>query len=508
MTTAKYLDEISVAMRAKTGIIWVQSREELRIERSLIPIADDQSYELWDWTVTRGIKQVGIKDQVSREETNLLDGALGALMDMESRAILICQDAAAWLRDPVTLRKARDVHAELQGLPTDRAKQIIIVDQAAPVEGMEWVTFVECPLPNRGEMDAILESFLSWAQEDAVKDVKKNGNRESLVGAMLGLTAEDASNALARSLASESRFDTQMIAKEKARVVKGSGLEWYDPDPRGLDAVGGMGALKEWLGRRKKAFGKDARAFGLPAPRGVLLVGIPGGGKSLTAKCVSTAWGLPLLRMDVGSLFSKFVGDSETKIRQALDTAETIAPAVLWVDEIEKAFSSGGGESDGGTSSRVFGTFLTWMQERKEGVFIIATSNDISKLPPEFLRAGRWDELWFVDLPSLDERRAIGEVMIAKYEAAKNVDSAIVAKSCDGYTGAEIEQAFIDAMYVAFDESAEVSTDHVVDALSRRIPLSTSMKEKIDGLRKWAAGRARTASITETVAQAAGRSIE
>ena len=223
---------------------------------------------------------------------------------------------------------------------------------------------------------------------------------------------------------------------------------------------------------------------------------------------MATAWGVPLLKMDVGALFSKWVGESEGKIRQALATAEAVAPCVLWVDEIEKAFASSG-EGDGGTSARVFGTFLTWMQDRKPGVFVVATANDVLKLPAEFLRAGRWDELWFVDLPTLEERTKISEVVAAKYPACRAVAASDVAATTDEYTGAEIEQAYIDAMYRAFDDNGRpVSTNDVVYAAKTRIPLSKTMSEKIEALRKWAAGRARMASRAAQKSEVSGRAIE
>lgn len=504
-----YLEEIEVAMRAKTGIVWLRTPEEVRVERSLVPIADRLGYELWTWTVTKGVERVGQMNQIKKEETRPFDGAMDWLSAYENRAILIAKDAGAWLSDPIAKRKARDIHLELQSMSKEKAKQILIVDQEAPGQGLNLFTFIECSLPDREEMGSILESFLAWAPEKAVRDVKKNGNRDDIIGAMLGLTSEDAGNALARSLAATGFFKPDLISKEKAQVVKGSGLEWYEPDERGMDAVGGMDLLKVSLVSRKKAFGREAKKYGLPAPKGFLLVGIPGCGKSLTAKCIANTWNLPLLRMDVGALFGKYVGESEGKIRTALQTAEAIAPCILWVDEIEKAFAQGSGETDGGTSTRVFGAFLTWMQERKDGVFIIATSNDVSKLPPEFVRAGRWDDLWFVSLPNVKEREEISNVMAKKFEPCKNVDGYKVAEMSDGYTGSEIEQAFIDAMYVAFEDDArEVETLDVCEAVKSRVPLSQTMREKIEDLKKWAKGRAREASSSETVSNKSGRSIE
>jgi SpoVK/Ycf46/Vps4 family AAA+-type ATPase len=278
-----------------------------------------------------------------------------------------------------------------------------------------------------------------------------------------------------------------------------------------MAGVGGLDALKAWLMTRITAFSAKAREYGLPWPKGMLVLGIPGCGKSLLAKCVATAWDLPLLRLDIGALFGKYIGDSEGRTRKALQTAEAVAPCILWVDEIEKGLSGlGGGDSDGGTTSRVFGTFLTWMQERKEGVFIIATSNDISKLPPELLRSGRWDDIWFVDLPTYEEREAIAKVMSNRYSAASSVDVSKIADASDTCTGAEIEQAFIDAMYNAFsDDSRPVKTSDICQALKERVPLSVTMKEKLDGLRTWAKGRARQATVqTKASVRTKRRAIE
>jgi SpoVK/Ycf46/Vps4 family AAA+-type ATPase len=376
---------------------------------------------------------------------------------------------------------------------------------------MTSVTVISVEMPNRTTMEQVIDSFLEFAPDKAKEHIAENDHRNKVVQAMLGLTTEAAANALSRSQAMSGVYDPLIISKEKERVVRGSGLEWYEPDPRGMEGVGGIDILKNWLTERKSAFTAEARLWGLPAPKGTVLLGVPGGGKSLTCKCIATAWSLPLLRMDIGSLFSKYVGESEGKIRQALQTAEAVAPCILWLDEIEKAMGQGGGESDGGTSQRVFGTFLTWMQERKPGVFIIATANDLRPFEtnPEFLRAGRWDDIWFVDLPTTRERVHIAEIMRFKFDHCETVDSMAVSLASSGYTGAEIEGAFNDAMYNAFtDGMREVLTSDITGALAKRVPLSKTMGEKIEKLRTWAKGRARMASSPDTIESTAKRSIE
>ena len=503
--------KLNIAMRAKVGVVYAQTLEELRVERAIVEVSEALAYaEVLRWTSTKGLVPVG-EDRVD-EQTRDPSTAIKVLMARTGRVVGIFVDLTSWLGDPLTLRTMKDAHRAIPSLEKDNAKQIVVVDVAPPPATLTGITVLEWPLPDRAVMESVLESFMSFSSVEAKKEVAANDNRNRIVSAMLGLTAEDAASALSRSLAETGRFDVQLIAKEKERVVRGSGLEWYEPDPAGFDSIGGLDVLKASLTERKKALSAAAREYGLPAPKGVVLTGIPGCAKSLTAKCVSAAWGLPLLKLDVGSMFSKFVGDSEARLRQALKTAETVAPCVLWLDEIEKAFGGGGGESDGGTSMRVFGYFLTWMQERKAGVYIIATSNDIQKIlatNPEFLRAGRWDDVWFVDLPTAAERATICDVMKKRYKNTTAVASPKVAAVTDGYTGAEIEQAFIDAMYVAFsDGERKVKTEDVVAASERRVPLSVVAKDKITSLREWAKGRARNASTEGKKTSAAGRAIE
>lgn len=487
-------ERLAIAMRAKVGLLWIQSPEEIRCEKQAIEVASSLGYKVWTWTATQGVRDVE-NPQLVRVETRDPATALETLLKADGRVVGIFFDLGSWLNDPLTLRTAKDVHRALTRLDRDKAKQVIVVDQSPPPSGLVGTTVIEWAMPDRQTLEQVLDAFCEWAPEKAVAKVRENDNRNKIVGALQGLTTEAAASALSKSLASQGTFDPALISVEKERLVRGSGLEWYEPDPRGLDGVGGLDALKRWLVERRSGFTAAAREYGLPAPKGVVLLGIPGGGKSLTAKCVAAAWNLPLLRMDVGALFGKFVGESESKIRQALKTAEAVAPCILWLDEIEKAFSGGGGETDGGTSQRVFGTFLTWMQERKEGVFVIATSNDISKLPPEFLRAGRWDDIWFVDLPTESEREQIVEVMKRRFKNCGAIDARAIAAETSKNTGSEIEQAFIESMFTAFsDGGREVRTEDVTEAIKNRIPLAVTMDKKIEDLRAWAKGRARMAS--------------
>jgi SpoVK/Ycf46/Vps4 family AAA+-type ATPase len=275
-----------------------------------------------------------------------------------------------------------------------------------------------------------------------------------------------------------------------------------------LNQIGGLQVLKSWLLTRKEAFSERARTYGLPVPKGLLIVGVPGTGKSLTAKATANVFGVPLLKLDAGRIFGSLVGQSESNLRSAVQTAEAIAPCVLWIDEIEKGFagSKSSGSSDGGTSARVFGSFISWMQEKTAPVFVVATANDVTQLPPEFLRKGRWDELFFVDLPNQEEREAIWRLQIAKFgRDPAEFDSHQLARETEGFTGAEIESVFSEALFTAFELNAEPTDLTIAGVLTTFVPLSKLMNEQISGLRRWAVGRAKVA--TAPVMERHGRKL-
>jgi SpoVK/Ycf46/Vps4 family AAA+-type ATPase len=290
----------------------------------------------------------------------------------------------------------------------------------------------------------------------------------------------------------------QIIANEKEQIIKKSGiLDYFQVDMDLEKSVGGLDNLKNWLKQRSKSFERKAKDFGLKEPKGILLLGVPGCGKSLTAKCVATDWKQPLLRLDIGKVFQAEVGSSENNIRQAIATAEAVAPCVLWIDEIEKGLSVGGGEKDGGTNSRVFSTILTWMQEKTKPVFVVATANNISDLPPELLRKGRFDEIFFVDLPTKEERVNIFKIHLDKYNQNSICDIDTLADNTKFFNGAEIEECVKEAMFLSYVEnpdSKQITLKHIEKAIENIVPLSQTMKTKIDGLRAWASTRARPAS--------------
>ena len=305
----------------------------------------------------------------------------------------------------------------------------------------------------------------------------------------------------AKSMVRTHTFDIPTILDEKKQIIRKSGMLEYYEALEDISDIGGLEVLKAWLEKRRLAFSQKARDFGLPLPKGILLIGVPGTGKSLTAKAVGSLWQMPLLRLDVGKIFAGLVGSSEENIRTVIRTSEAIAPAILWIDEIEKGFSGTGssGQTDGGTTSRVFGSFITWLQEKKSPVFVIATANDVSQLPPELLRKGRFDEIFFCDLPSAAERKQIFDIHIRKKNRDPSgfaLDKMVSATS--EWSGAEIEQAVIAALYDAFDEGHDLDSNGLLKALSDIVPLSVTMRERIERMREWARTRARPASASQT----------
>jgi SpoVK/Ycf46/Vps4 family AAA+-type ATPase len=367
-----------------------------------------------------------------------------------------------------------------------------------PPELDKEVAVVEYPLPELAEIDQILARVSKMVAGTAVP---AGSEREHIVEAALGLTADEAENVFAKSLVQTGgQFDIDVILSEKERIVRKSGVLEFFRTHEQLDNIGGLDLLKSWLNKRQTAFSEEARAFGLPRPKGILMIGVPGGGKSLTAKAVGAAWRLPLLRLDVGKIFAGIVGSSEENMRRAIQMAEAVAPSILWVDELEKGFSGTGSSnnSDGGTAARVFGSFITWLQEKTSPVFVIATANNVDELPPEMMRKGRFDEIFFVDLPSLPERKEIVGIHLKRRgRDPAGFDLDFLAQKSDGMTGAEIEQAVVSALFDVYSKDGAqgvLQTAGVAHSLQETVPLSKTMKEKIATLRNWCKTRARPAS--------------
>ncbi len=353
------------------------------------------------------------------------------------------------------------------------------------------------PLPGRDDIKDILRKIA----KDFNVDID---SANKILDAAKGLSVTEVYNAFAKVAVDRNKITAEeisLIVSEKEQIIRKSGHLQFIRTETNLDAIGGLENLKKWLGIRRNSFGQEGKYKNLDKPKGVLLLGIPGTGKSLSAKAVAGLWNMPLLRLDIGSIFGGLVGESEANIRAVIKTAESMEPCVLWVDEIEKGFSGNSGERDGGTSARVFGSFLTWMQEKEKEVFVFATANDISKLPPEFLRKGRFDEIFFVDLPGRDVRKDIFKIFLAK-KGQKDIEpSDELLKYTDGYSGSEIESIVNEALHRAIEDSSNeeviISASHLLDAAKETFPLSKTMDDKIKELRKWTKDRCRMASDSQ-----------
>ena len=425
------------------------------------------------------------------------------IIQSQDSAIFLFKDFHRFLKDDAQIvRKLRDLAQHLKR----SYKTIVLVSPTLelPTELEKEITVVDYALPSADEIRAQVALVIDQTKDDERLDCNLSADDiDSVVKAAQGLTTVEVDNVLMKSLVEKSCIDIDVILTEKEQIIRKSGvLEYFHTDER-IENVGGLDALKRWLTKRRKAFSEAARDYGLPQPKGLLLIGVQGCGKSLTAKAIASLWQLPLLRLDVGSIFSGIVGSSEERMRRAISTAESIAPVVLWLDEIEKGFSGtqSSSFSDAGTTSRVFGSFVTWLQEKESPVFVIATANDIKSLPPELLRKGRFDEIFFVDLPSTEEREAIFNIHIGRRlnedRSVEDFDIATMVEDASGFSGAEIEQAVISAMYDAFDEEGRpFDSEDILKAVRETYPLSSTMREAIGGLREWAENRARWASDT------------
>jgi SpoVK/Ycf46/Vps4 family AAA+-type ATPase len=377
------------------------------------------------------------------------------------------------------------------------------------------VTVIELGLPDLADFNRLLERIVEDVKDKpGVKISLDVESRGRLLRAAQGLTLKEAENVFAKTLVMGGRLDgddVNVVFSEKQQIIRKNGLLEYYDSQEDISQVAGLDQLKVWLGKRGLAFGDRARQFGLPAPRGVLLLGMQGCGKSLCAKAVASMWRLPLLRFDVGRMFGSLVGSSEENVRGAIQTAESVAPAVLWIDEIDKAFAGavGSAGSDGGTASRVFGTLLTWLSEKTSSVFVIATANNVSMLPPELLRKGRLDEIFYLELPNDAERREVFRIHLAKRGRDPNTfDLAQLARLSDSFSGAEIEESIISALFDAFSAGTELNTATIAASITSTVPLSKTMSEDLSRLRSWAQGRARLASGAAAAGQAARQQIE
>ncbi|MFN8493210.1 MAG: AAA family ATPase [Caldilineaceae bacterium] len=491
--------ELDTYIRARYPLLWVVTPEEERALKAIEALAQTQRKRLWQWSGTVGLSNSATPTRVDAAKRDPLTLLTAILEDTEG-GLWVLRDFHPFLRDANVVRRLREVAFAVRA----SNKTVILLGGVLkiPPELEKEVTVVDFALPNAEQLQQTLASAIESAQRNGKIEVALDKRqRTRLVQACMGLTENEAADALAKAIVqAQGRLDgdaIEAVTAEKQQIIRKSGLlEFYASEEK-LTNVGGLDILKEWLRKRVRAFSDEARAFGLPEPKGILLVGVQGCGKSLVAKAVANSWRLPLLRLDVGRLFASLVGSSEENLRTAIKVAESIAPVVLWVDEIEKGFSGIGSSnvSDAGTAARVFGSFITWLQEKKAPVFVIATANQVQHLPPELVRKGRFDEIFFVDLPDAAERAEIWKIhLLRRNRDPKQFDVHTLAMASDGLSGAEIEQAVIAGLYEAFDKNRPLQMADLLDVLQNTVPLSQMMAEEIEALRNWARQRARLAS--------------
>ena len=498
-TTISSKAELTDLIKARYPLVYCVTPEEKRVELALLSLCQTRRYVLSFWSFISGFRTLSgsLKgDEKINDPVKALDYVLSS--EVGDGGVFVLCDFHPFLKDARTIRKMRETIAALPG----KGKSIIILSPVMeiPRELDKEIAVVDWDLPGREEIGDILRNTITNLPPGCNAGIASDASGfDTVVDSLIGLTAIEIDNVLAKSIVRHRSPDVRTILGEKKAIIRKSGMLEYYEATQDLASVGGYESLKGWLRKRKHAFTPQARAYGLPVPRGLLLLGVPGCGKSLTAKAVSAAWNMPCLKLDVGKLFGSLVGDSEKNVRNALKTAEAVAPCVLWLDELDKAFAGVSGQSgDSGTSQRVFGTFITWMQEKTAPVFVIATANDVSGLPPELLRKGRFDEIFYTDLPSPAEREEILKIHLAsKGRDASAVEMSQVMTAMQDFTGSEVEQAVIAALYEAYDANPAdrtLSTDALVSAAREIVPLAHTMRERIDGMRNWARSRARSAS--------------
>jgi SpoVK/Ycf46/Vps4 family AAA+-type ATPase len=488
-----FRDDLELLLRSRYPLIYIPTREEERIEAEIAQSAKNlgnRAVYIWDFVdgYQGNPNDAGFGKRNPLQALELVDK-----LPVSAAAIFILRDFQRFLEDVAISRKLRN----LARLLKSQAKTIILIapQVAIPDDLSEVITVLEFPLPTAQDIQLELEWLLS-----ATGQRLEGRALADLVRSCQGLSLERIRRVLARAIASHGALlpeDVDLILEEKRQTIRQTQILDFYPTSANISDIGGLDYLKDWLLRRGNAFSERARDYGLPHPRGLLLVGIQGTGKSLTAKAIAHHWHLPLLRLDVGRLFGGLVGESESRTRQMIQLAEALAPCVLWIDEIDKAFSSSDSRGDAGTANRVFGTFITWLAEKTSPVFVVATANNIQTLPPEMLRKGRFDEIFFVGLPSQEERRAIFEVHLQRLRphTLKQFDLDRLAYETPDFSGAEIEQTLVEAMHIGFSQDRDFTTDDILEAASQTVPLARTAQEQIQFLQEWvASGKARMAS--------------
>lgn len=480
-------DDLRALMASRHALLVVDTRDEQTLIATATQAAAATGAQLWQWTPADGLRVSGGQPQSGTRDP---EHALAFLSDLTQRHITLLLDAHQVLDDPAAARQLKEL-----GQAGNPGSMVIITGIGSDVPdslagaAIRW----DLPPPNREQMTALVKRTVAGLPRQGWHVAVKN--LDPLIDAVMGLTPTEAERIILKQAAVDGRLDAgdaEAATKARAELLSDGPLDLIDTD-QDFDDVAGLESLKSWLQLRGRGFAPEAREFGLEAPRGIMLVGVPGCGKSLIARALAGSWGMTLAALDAGRLHGSYVGQSEKQLREALLAAEAMSPVVLWIDEIEKAFA-GAGDNDSGASRRVLGVLLRWLQERPDGIFVVATSNDVTSLPPELARRGRFDELFFVDLPDPLERSAILAYHLQQRNRdPRQFDVNTLATATDGFSGSEIESMIVASLYTAFAANSPLTTEHLLAEAHSTIPLSVTRSEDITALRNWSVGRTRPA---------------
>jgi len=486
--------DLKIILRSRTPIIVIETRDESRVLELLKTVSIGASgshyLPLFRWTVTDGLQRLDIAlepQAVNSQPTDMLKH----IRAVSKPGIYVLLDFHPFLEDPVHVRLMKDICIRYREVP----RQIILISHTVrlPAELDAFSARFDMSLPGDDERREIIRRVANeWVKENPGVRVKADSKaHELLIRNLAGLTYSDTEQ-LARNAifvdGAITKSDIPDVMQAKYELLNRGGALQFEYDTARFSDLGGMSRLKDWLQKRKSVFRGDNSVSHLDPPKGIVLLGVQGCGKSLAAKTTAGIFGVPLLRLDFGSIYDKYHGETERKLRESLKTADVMSPCVLWIDEIEKGIAGRGGET--GTTQRVLGTFLTWMAEKQSQVFVVATANNIDGLPPELVRKGRFDEIFFVDLPNTGTRESILAIHLRRREQDPNrFDLPAIAKQSDGFSGSELEQAIVSALYASHAQRQQLTTEHILEELQMTRPLSVVMHERIAKLRNWANGR-------------------
>lgn len=514
---SKFKRELANMLKARFPYIYMTTWEENRAISIVDGVINDSSFFRSSRKVLSWSQNIGVQTPTGAVEKKVNDpmDLLDYISSFEESSVFILKDFHVFL-DPKSrlynyniIRKLRDISHTMKNGYVSKTIIFVAPTLVLPLELQKDISILDLDFPSSEEIMQVLNKIISDNAGSRIRIELTESDKRLLSEAALGLTLQEAENAFAKSMVDDGVLcvdDLDVVLEEKRQIIRKTGILEYITPNLDLKDVGGLENLKKWLSLRSKAWTPDAKEYNIPWPKGVLLTGVPGCGKSLISKAISTSWNMPLLRLDMGSIFSSLLGSSEENMRKAIKTAEAIAPSILWIDEIEKGFSDAG-SNDGGVSTRIFGSFLTWMQEKESPVFVLATANDIQKLPPEFLRKGRFDEIFFVDIPTHRERQQIFKVHVKKKIEAAPIfsvserftddDYNLFSELTEGFVGAEIEQCVVGSLFEGFNESRGIEAKDIEKAIKNIVPLSVTQSEKINALRAWADVRAVSATSSE-----------